>query len=138
MEYNKILSEKAMGLKPSGIRKFFDMLDEIKGVIVHNKSGLYGIEGKYFVDATGDADICTMAGLKTRKGDDEGGMAAASLEMHLENVDWEELTEYMRSTKDVRFRTLINELKEKGIWKFPYEIFISVMLTKKDTFTIIM
>lgn len=110
--------------------------NEIKGVIVHNKSGLYGIEGKYFVDATGDADICTMAGLKTRKGDDEGGMAAASLEMHLENVDWEELTEYMRSTKDVRFRTLINELKEKGIWKFPYEIFISVMLTKKDTFMI--
>lgn len=33
IEYNKILSEKAMGLKPSGIRKFFDMLDEIKGVI---------------------------------------------------------------------------------------------------------
>lgn len=28
--------------------------NEIKGVIVHNKSGLYGIEGKYFVDATGD------------------------------------------------------------------------------------
>ena len=33
IDYNKILSEKAMGLKPSGIRKFFDMLNEIKGVI---------------------------------------------------------------------------------------------------------
>ena len=22
---------------------------------------------------------------------------------------------------------------EKGVWKFPYEIFISVMLTRKDT-----
>lgn len=109
---------------------------EIKGVLVHNKSGLYGIEGKYFVDATGDADICTMAGIETRKGDEEGGMSAASLEMHLENVDWEELTEYMRSTGDVRFRALIRELKEKGIWKFPYEIFISVMLTQKDTFMI--
>ena len=110
--------------------------DKLKGILVHNKSGLYGIAGRYFVDATGDADICTMAGLKTQKGDEEGGMSAASLEMHLENVDWTELVEYMRSTRDVRFKALINELKEKGTWKFPYEIFISVMLTKKDTFMI--
>ncbi len=33
INYEKVLSEKAKGLKPSGIRKFFDMLDEIKGVI---------------------------------------------------------------------------------------------------------
>ena len=33
IDYNKILSERAMGLKPSGIRKFFDMLNDIKGVI---------------------------------------------------------------------------------------------------------
>ena len=63
-------------------------------------------------------------------------MAAASLEMHLENVDYEKLTEYMRSTKDVRFIALINDLREKGIWKFPYDIFISVMLTENDTFMI--
>ena len=42
----------------------------------------------------------------------------------------------MRSTGDVRFRAIINKLKEAGIWKFPYEIFISVMLTKKDIFMI--
>lgn len=33
IDYNKILSERAQSLKPSGIRKFFDILDEIKGVI---------------------------------------------------------------------------------------------------------
>ena len=109
---------------------------EIQGIIVHNKSGLYGIAGKYFVDATGDADLCAMSGLKTFKGDEEGGLAAASLEMHLENVDADELIAYMRTTRDVRFKALINDLKKKGIWKFPYEIFISVMLMKKDTFMI--
>ena len=42
----------------------------------------------------------------------------------------------MRSTKDVRFRRIINKLKAEGVWKFPYVIFISVMLTEKDTFMI--
>ena len=105
-------------------------------VVVHNKSGLYAIIGKYFVDATGDADICRMLGCSMKKGDDDGGMAAASLEMQVEDVDADELTEYMRKTRDVRFRNLINPLKESGVWKFPYEIFISVQMTRPDVFMI--
>lgn len=33
MDYSKILSKRAAGIKPSGIRKFFDILDEMEGVI---------------------------------------------------------------------------------------------------------
>ncbi len=33
IDYSKVLSSKATGLKPSGIRKFFDILDEMQGVI---------------------------------------------------------------------------------------------------------
>lgn len=33
MDYNKVLSERAVGLKPSGIRKFFDIAAEMDGVI---------------------------------------------------------------------------------------------------------
>jgi aminotransferase len=33
IDYSKILSSKATQLKPSGIRKFFDILDEMQGVI---------------------------------------------------------------------------------------------------------
>lgn len=141
-EKMKLLLEEMLIKAGVNILYMTDIVDVIKGedaltgIVVHNKSGLYGIEGTYFADATGDADICTMTGLETRKGDEEGGMAAASLEMHLENVDFEELTEYMRSTGDVRFRAIIDKLKDEGIWTFPYEIFISVMLTKKDTFMI--
>ncbi|MEG2003366.1 MAG: aminotransferase class I/II-fold pyridoxal phosphate-dependent enzyme [Clostridia bacterium] len=32
-DYNSILSERAVALKPSGLRKFFDMLEEMKDVI---------------------------------------------------------------------------------------------------------
>lgn len=33
IDYSKILSERACSLKPSGIRKFFDILDEMKDVV---------------------------------------------------------------------------------------------------------
>lgn len=141
-EKMKLLLEKLLVDMGVHILYYTDIVDtlikdgDIKGIVVHNKSGLYAIEGKYFVDATGDADICAMSGLETVKGDEDGGMAAASLEMHLENVDSKELTEYMRLTNDRRFRNLIEKLKEKGIWNFPYDIFISVMLTEKDRFMI--
>ena len=111
-EKMKLLLEDMLSRVGAKILYMTDIIDvfkdgnEIKGVIVHNKSGLYGIEGKYFADATGDADICTMAGVEAQKGDEEGGMAAASLEMHLENVDWGELTRFARlvSTAHLQIR----------------------------------
>ncbi|MBO4428551.1 MAG: FAD-dependent oxidoreductase [Clostridia bacterium] len=108
----------------------------LSGVIVHNKDGLSVVRGKYFVDATGDADLCRMAGCSVVKGDESGGMAAASLEMHVENVNAAELTEYMRVTGDIRFINLIKPLKESGEWDFPYGIFISVQMTRPDVFMI--
>ena len=33
MDYGKVLSKTAVELKPSGIRKFFDLLTEVEGVI---------------------------------------------------------------------------------------------------------
>ena len=33
MDYSKLLSERAVQLKPSGIRKFFDLLDDMKDVV---------------------------------------------------------------------------------------------------------
>ena len=119
-----------------------DIIDVIRedrkltGVVVHNKSGLAVVKGQCFTDATGDADICAFAGCSFMKGDEEGEMAAVSLELHVENVDYEKLTAYMKDTEDTRFKALIAPLKESGEWKFPYEIFISVMLTRKDVFMI--
>ena len=110
--------------------------EKLTGIVIHNKSGFAVIEGACFVDATGDADICAFAGCPFMKGDEEGEMAAASLEMHVENVDYEKLTAYMKETDDTRCKALIGPLKESGEWKFPYEIFISVMLTRKDVFMI--
>ena len=41
----------------------------IEGIIVENKSGRIGIKAKQFIDASGDADVCFMAGEKTVSND---------------------------------------------------------------------
>ncbi len=110
--------------------------DKVEGVILHNKNGLQAVYGTCVIDATGDGDVCANAGCAYEFGDEEGGLAAASLEMQVENVDDDALMDYMRRTGDVRFRNIIGELIEQGIWKFPYTIFISVLLTKPGVYMI--
>ena len=110
--------------------------ERVTGLVLHNKSGLFTVHGDFFVDATGDADLSSYLGLPLLKGDEEGGMAAASLEMHVENVDDAALAAYMRETGDVRFRTIISRLRAEGKWNFPYDIFISVKMPARGVYMI--
>ena len=141
-EAMKLLLEQLLAEVGAEILYYSDIIDVVKeeeqvsGVIIHNKSGLQLIEGKCFVDATGDGDVAAYAGCSFDFGDEEGGLAAASLEMHVENVDRRQLEQYMAKTQDVRFRAIIGRLKEEGKWPFPYEIFISVQMTKPGVFMI--
>lgn len=141
-ERMKLLLEQMLAEVGAELLYYTDIVDtvtengHIAGVVVHNKSGLSLLRGKYFVDATGDGDVAALAGCPFDFGDEEGGLAAASLEMHVEGVDFDTLYAYMRDTGDVRFKELIGALKEKGEWPFPYEIFISVKLTGKDAYMI--
>ena len=78
-EKMKLLLEEmlqSVGVKILYMTEILDVIKEgrkIKGVIVHNKSGLYVIEGTYVADATGDADICVLSGENVQKGDEDGG-----------------------------------------------------------------
>jgi len=47
----------------------------IESVRVANKSGVYLVKGKMFIDCTGDADVAYMAGVPCKKGRDEDGFA---------------------------------------------------------------
>jgi hypothetical protein len=44
---------------------YFDEAGKLTGVIVDNKSGRGIIKSKYFIDATGDGDLCFRAGIET-------------------------------------------------------------------------
>ena len=106
----------------------------ISHVIIFNKSGLQAVSGEVFVDATGDADVAARSGCEFVKGRAiDGLMTPASLIFHVENVDQKVLSAYIHETDENRFRNLIAELRERGEWDFPYEIFITVQLTEKGT-----
>ena len=59
----------------------------IRAVIVESKAGRQAIEGKVFVDATGDADVAARAGVPFVKGDENGRMQSVTLCFTVANVD---------------------------------------------------
>lgn len=141
-EKMKALLEEMLLTAGVTILYYTDAVDAVKtdgridGIVIHNKDGLSFVRARRFVDATGDGDICAYAGCSFELGDCGGGFSAASLEMHVDHVDSAELTKYMQKTNDLRFRKIISELRDKGIWKFPYDIFISVQLCRDDVYMI--
>lgn len=141
-EEMKLLLEEMLsevGVRVMYYTRFLDAVKKegrIESAVIHNKSGFSLLCAKSFVDATGDGDLCSLCGEKMNFGDEEGGVAAASLEMHVENVDHVVLREYMAATGDVRFKAIIERLRQQGIWNFPYDIFISVMMNSSDVFMI--
>ncbi len=106
-------------------------------VVVHNKSGLFALQAGYFVDATGDADVAFLSGCRTIKGrPDDHLMTPATLEMHVEGVDWKAYVEYQNAHHSPKLVELIKPLKESGEWNFFTDIFIAIQLTEPDVFMI--
>lgn len=109
--------------------------NRITHVVTFNKSGLAAVPARAVVDATGDADIAARSGCECIKGREEDSlMTPATLEFHVSHVNKERLTRYIEEQRDPKLRVKIKELRERGIWTFPYEIFICTQLTAPDTF----
>lgn len=74
--------------------------DEIKYIIVTTCEGLVAIGGKNFVDATGDALLSRMSGVKTNSGDVNGDNQLMSFRFEMAGINVDRLREYMISLKD--------------------------------------
>lgn len=109
--------------------------DRITHVVTFNKSGLSAIAARAVIDATGDADVAARSGCEYVKGRREDGlMTPATLEFHVSHVDQARLTRYIEEQRDPKLRNKIKELRDQGVWSFPYDIFICTQLTQPDTF----
>jgi hypothetical protein len=79
----------------------------IKGVITVSKSGEYIVEGKEFIDCTGDGDLSVLAGAEYTKGNPETGKCQPiSLRYTVSGVDVDELG-----------RFTLNEMSRTGVNK---------------------
>ena len=109
--------------------------DRITHVVTFNKSGLGAFPARAVIDATGDADVAARSGCECVKGRREDGlMTPATLEFHVSHVDPARLTSYIEAERDPKLRNKIRELRQRGAWPFPYDIFICTQLTQPDTF----
>ncbi len=111
--------------------------NRVSEILVASKEGLNTLKAPVFIDATGDADLVYFSGAAVIKGREEDHlMAPATLMLTVDHVDVQALAEYIEGHDSPRFRQEIIALREKGLWNFPYEIFISVQLDRPDVMMI--
>lgn len=107
--------------------------DRIVRAVLHAKDGFAAVKVGAVVDATGDADVAAAVGCATEIGRAGDRLTApASLTFHLSHVDHTALAAEIERTRDPKFRTLIADLRARGEWNFPYDIFISVKGLEDD------
>lgn len=69
--------------------------DELKGIVVENKSGRLALLADVIIDASGDADVAVTAGVPYESGDENGINQAMSLRFSVGNVDVEKFNEFL-------------------------------------------
>lgn len=94
--------------------------NQIVGIVTVNKSGMQAIQGKYFIDATGDADIAHFAGVPMLP--KEQAMQPGTLCFYLTGVDTETERMHIIHQKNHRFnhqatfvRDVLFALREQGV-----------------------
>ncbi len=72
-------------------------LPRVLGIVVENKDGRGVIEAGITIDASGDADVATLAGVEMQRGDETGRNQPMSLRFNLAHVDLPQVAEFFRS-----------------------------------------
>ncbi len=88
--------------------------DVITSLVVETKSGRGAIVGDIFVDASGDADLCAMAGVPFDVGDEDGALAYPTLMFRMGHVD----TPRALAEGKPRLRELMKEAELRGAYQF--------------------
>ena len=95
--------------------------NEVKGIVIHTKTGKKAILGKRFVDASGDSDLVFFAGGETMTGRPEDGMSmGCSLDFVIGGVDYDKYIESDVRNTDSKWVKIIAEALKNG--DLPYEI----------------
>ncbi|MDO4546771.1 MAG: FAD-dependent oxidoreductase [Clostridia bacterium] len=99
--------------------------DCVRGLVISGKEGMSAILAGVTIDATGDGDVCAMAGAKFEKGRDDGLMQPVTLEFLIDGLDESRAIACIGDVDDVklgreRFLDFCGRCGEEGI--LPKEI----------------
>ena len=103
---------------------------EVRAIIIENKSGRQAIEGQIFIDTSGDGDIATQAGAHFEKGRAQDGLLQpVTTTFRVGGVDLDKVfqvygkkQQIMRdriSVSDRPFQKEVKAAKRDGVYEFP-------------------
>ena len=101
---------------------------EVKNVICSGKSGLFAVQAKVYLDATGDGDLCAWAGAPFEKGDENGRMMPGTLCGLWANFDWDK-----RNRLPVPDSHYLEQAFQQGMFTIPDRHLPGMFRTGKDT-----
>lgn len=103
------LTGRNVGIKPEPLKRLYDDMvtaagvdflffatvvdvvareGRVEAVVVAAKSGLYAVSAEVFIDATGDGDLCALAGAPFALGDERGVTMPSTLCSLWVDIDW--------------------------------------------------
>lgn len=105
--------------------------DRITSIVIANKSGLTRVDGKIFIDATGDGDVSVLAGAEYGKGNPETGVnQPVSLRYIVSGVDKKALGEFAKAHEKEK-----NIQNGHTVYTPPYYFYSAVTSSGVWTFT---
>ncbi|HHY83656.1 MAG TPA: FAD-dependent oxidoreductase [Clostridiales bacterium] len=84
------------------------------------KSGIFAIKAKIYIDATGDGDLCALAGADYEKGDADGRMMAGTLCSLWANIDWSKVKQHDSRRLEDAFKNKVFTYEDRhlpGMWR---------------------
>ena len=99
----------------------------VEEITISNKSGVYGVKAKAYIDCTGDGDLCAQAGFAYEVGDGEGNCQPMTLCFNIGGVPYGD-RHYVEVRREVK--ELYKEWQAQGKIKNPREdvlIFHSIL-----------
>ena len=109
--------------------------NELKGLVISSKEGLFSLLSKVTIDATGDGDVSFFTGAKIEKGREDGLMQPVTLEFTIDNIDENQAIACIGDVDDVqlngeRFLDFCKRCGEQGL--IPKNL-VAIRLHRYDT-----
>lgn len=87
--------------------------ERIQSVTLYNKSGIQTAQGKFYIDATGDADIASRAGALWEQGNAQRKVQPMTMKFRMKGVRLDRVKQYILEHRDQFYeKTLFDQLNE--------------------------
>ncbi|MDR0425828.1 MAG: FAD-dependent oxidoreductase [Clostridiales bacterium] len=84
---------------------------EVEYVVLSDKSGVYAVKAKVYIDCTGDGDLCAFAGAEFEKGDENGQIMPSTLCSYWADIDWDKFDMQYKHEQNI----YVDDAYKKGI-----------------------